>query len=117
MSNDSLTQKPPVKTPNEDIRILLWDIDGTLLQSRLKGSFKEYFSAALKKVYGTPGNISAVSAAGATDSQIVFKALEDDGFTVEDVFSKLDEFTDALCGEMNSYIRQNKDVYEILPGI
>src|SRR4051812_36055001 len=105
------------ETINENVRVLLWDIDGTILQSRLGGEFKKYFAAALEKVYGTAGKIGQISAAGATDSQIVFRALEDEGFTVEDVFAKLDEFTEVLCCEMKSYVAAHEDVYEILPGV
>lgn len=116
MNNQPAIRNPPSAIPNHQ-RVLLWDIDGTLVQSRIPGSYKEYFSIALKKVYGTAGTISQISASGATDSQIVFKSLESDGFTVEDVFAKLGEFTSVLCGEMNSYIQQNENVYEILPGV
>ena len=106
-----------IPIPQSQLRILLWDIDGTLLQSGIKGSFKEYFAHALEKVYGTSGNIAEVNAAGSTDSQIILKALESEGFTVTDVFSKLDEFTKVLLEEMNLYIQQNENVYEILPGV
>ena len=66
MINNFLTQPLNGNTPTQDIRILLWDIDGTLLQSGIKGSFKEYFANALEKVYGTSGKISEVNAAGST---------------------------------------------------
>lgn len=39
----------------EDLRVILWDIDGTLLRSRRVGAFKDYTAPVLESVYGTPG--------------------------------------------------------------
>lgn len=99
------------------LKILLWDIDGTLLQSGKPGGFKEYFAKALERVYGTKGKIFDVKAVGITDVQIVYQALKDDGFTVEKVVAKLPEFMEVMCGEMKKYTAAHKDVYEILPGV
>jgi FMN phosphatase YigB (HAD superfamily) len=35
-----------------NVRILLWDIDGTLLHSTVQGGYKKYFSATMRKVFG-----------------------------------------------------------------
>lgn len=111
------TKNPQASIQNRDLRILLWDIDGTLLQSARPGGFKEYFAKALKRVYGTQGNVFDVKAAGITDVQIAYQALKDDGFTVEAVVAKLDEFSDAMCDEMRKYIAEHENVYETLPGV
>ena len=115
-SSESI-QNSPSKIQNQDLKILLWDIDGTLLQSTRTGGFKEYFAKALKRVYGTQGKIFQVKAVGITDVQIVYLALKDDGFTVEKVVAKLPEFMEAMCGEMKKYIAAHEGVYEILPGV
>lgn len=110
-------QNSKSKIENQDVRIILWDIDGTLLQSTRKGGFKEYFAKALERVYGTQGKIFDVKAAGITDVQIVYQALKDEGFTVEAVVAKLDEFIEAMGDEMQKYIAEHENVYEILPGV
>ena len=109
--------KIPDKISPSEIRILLWDIDGTLLQSTQPGGFKQYFATALEQIYGTRGNISNVKAAGITDVQIVYQALKGEGFTVEKVVARLDEFIEAVCAEMQNYIAGRENVYEILPGV
>lgn len=106
-----------IRLPHSEIRILLWDIDGTLLQSTQPGGFKKYFAKALKKTFGTEGKIFEVKAAGITDTQIVFQALEGDGFTVEQISARMNEFIEVLCVEMRDYINQHENVYEILPGV
>jgi len=105
------------KIHNQDLKILLWDIDGTLLQSTRSGGFKEYFAKALERVYGTHGKIFEVKAAGITDVQIVYLALKDEGYTVETVVAKLPEFIEAMCDEMQKYLDAHETVYEILPGV
>ncbi|MDQ2745844.1 MAG: HAD hydrolase-like protein [Acidobacteriota bacterium] len=114
MSEIKNTVSPKIQ--NQDLKILLWDIDGTLLQSTRSGGFKEYFAQALEKVYGTEGKISEVKAAGITDVQIVYQALKDDNFTIESVVADLPEFMKAMCAEMRKYFDAHEKVYEILPG-
>ena len=115
-SADSI-QNPKSKIQNLDLKILLWDIDGTLLQSTKPGGFKEYFAKALQRIYGTSGNILNVKAAGITDVQIVYQALKDDDFTIEKVVNKLPEFMKAMCEEMEKYLDAHETVYEMLPGV
>ncbi len=101
---------------NEKSRILLWDIDGTLIRSTRPGSYKTYFAAALQKTYGTSGNLTGVQAAGKTDLNIVFQALEHEGFTVEKIAAHIADFSRNLRDAMNEYLAENENVYEILPG-
>ena len=37
------------------LRILLWDIDGTLIRSVRSGAFKDYTIPMLEEVFGTAG--------------------------------------------------------------
>lgn len=107
--------KPQIN--NDDVRILLWDIDGTLLQSNNKGSFKEYFAPALKRTYGASGDFSRVNAAGKTDTQIVFQALASEGLTLEKVTAGMPDFIENLAVEMRKYLAEHENAYEILPGV
>lgn len=109
------TAQPAIE--NDNLKILLWDIDGTLLQSSKPGGFKEYFAKALERAYGSRGNIFDVNAAGITDVQIIYQALKDEGLTVEMVTAKLAEFTEAMCDEMEKYIAERENVYKMLPGV
>lgn len=99
------------------LKFLLWDIDGTLLQSTRPGGFRNYFGSSLEKTFGTKGRISEVKAAGATDTQIVFEALKSDGYTIEQISARMNEFIEVLGAEMKNYLDRNEEVYEILPGV
>src|ERR671929_97504 len=40
-----------------DLRIILWDIDGTLLRTRRQGSFRDYTRPVLARMFGTAGRL------------------------------------------------------------
>src|SRR5437867_1896673 len=74
--------RPPVPaspllpfSPSSSFRILLWDIDGTLIRSAYTGAFKDYTIAVLKDVFGTAGCFAEMTVSGMTDLQIVAEAL------------------------------------------
>src|SRR4030095_848882 len=67
------------------LRILLWDIDGTLIHSLRRGAFKDYTIPMLEEVFGTAGRLPQMVVAGMTDLQIVAEALKDEGFTNEHI--------------------------------
>jgi hypothetical protein len=70
---------------SETLRVILWDIDGTLVRSRRDGFFKDYMAPVMVRVFGTAGRLDELSASGMTDLQIVAEALRDEGFTAEQV--------------------------------
>mgnify|MGYP003693650265 CR=1 FL=1 len=43
--------------PPSSLRILLWDIDGTLIRSVRPDSFKDYTIPMLEEVFGTAGRL------------------------------------------------------------
>ena len=62
--------------PHSSLRILLWDIDGTLIHSLRRGAFKDYTIPMLEEVFGTAGRLPEMVVAGMTDLQIVAEALK-----------------------------------------
>jgi hypothetical protein len=68
-----------------DLRILLWDIDSTLIRSTRAGSFKDYTIPMLEEVFGTAGRLPEMKVSGMTDLQIVGEALKHEGFTHEHI--------------------------------
>jgi phosphoglycolate phosphatase-like HAD superfamily hydrolase len=109
-----LIQNPNSETQN--IRVLLWDIDGTLLQSTQAGAFKQYFAPAIQQVYGSSGKLGEMSVSGMTDSQIVYEALKDEGFSLEEVFEKFDDFMENLGEKMKKFVEEQSQPYKLLPG-
>ncbi|HVF54979.1 MAG TPA: HAD hydrolase-like protein [Pyrinomonadaceae bacterium] len=84
----------------EDLRILLWDIDGTLVRSARTGAFKDYTAPVLESVFGTSGRLAEMTVSGMTDLQIVLEALRDEGYTHEQVRERFGDLRALYIAEM-----------------
>jgi hypothetical protein len=111
------SQIPNPKLQIENLRILLWDIDGTLMHSTRTGAYKEYFIPTLEKVYGTAGNLPKMQVSGMTDTQIAYESLREEGFEVSDIFAKVDKFIEVLGLEMKRAISQFDNSYGVFSGV
>jgi len=96
------------------VRLLLFDIDGTLLHSR--GAGRRAVKAALERVYGTVGAIDRYDLGGKTDQRIVFDVLESAGLSREAVRERLDEFFNAYARGLDEEIGDGRNV-ATLPGV
>src|SRR6476619_2145143 len=63
-----------------DLRILLWDIDGTLIRSLRVCAYKEYTIPVHEDGFGTSGRLANKRVSGMTDLQIIAEALRDEGY-------------------------------------
>jgi phosphoglycolate phosphatase-like HAD superfamily hydrolase len=100
---------------SEDLRIILWDIDGTLVRTRRQGVFKDYTAPVLVRVFGTAGRLEELSVSGMTDLQIVSEALRDEGFTAEQIRGRTEEFVPLYLEELERLTRA-EEIYYALPG-
>src|SRR6185503_2511729 len=75
----------PESLDTNDLRILLWDLDGTLVRGKRVGSFKDYTVPMLQTVFGTAGCLPDLMVSGMTDLQIVEEALRPEGITREHI--------------------------------
>jgi phosphoglycolate phosphatase-like HAD superfamily hydrolase len=98
-----------------DLRIILWDIDGTLVRTRRQGVFKDYTTPVLMRVFGTAGRLNELSVSGMTDLQIVAEALREEGFTKEQIRARAGELT-ALYLEELERLTGGEEIYYALPG-
>ncbi|MET0753250.1 MAG: hypothetical protein ABWZ66_07745 [Pyrinomonadaceae bacterium] len=117
MFDSQTTETRNSKLNNQSVRILLWDIDGTLTRSIRQGSYKEYFSAAMEKVYGSRGNLDKIQASGMTDTQIMFEALRDEGFTPEKILGAKEKLLKTFREEMLIVHNRRENHYEVLEGV
>lgn len=101
----------------EHSRLLLWDIDGTLLRSTRNGAFREYTAPMLESVFGTSGRLAELQVSGMTDLQIVAEALRDESFTHEHIRAKLDDIRTRYIFEMERAISEGKQMFHVLPGV
>ncbi|MDT7690482.1 MAG: phosphoglycolate phosphatase [Acidobacteriota bacterium] len=100
---------------SEDLRIILWDIDGTLVRTRRRGVFREYTAPVLLRVFGTAGRLEELGVSGMTDLQIVAEALRDEGFTTEQVRARTNELVPIYFEELERLTRA-EDIYYALDG-
>lgn len=100
---------------SEDLRIILWDIDGTLLRTRRQGSFRDYTRPVLARMFGTAGRLEEMTVSGMTDLQIVSEALRDEGFTTEEIRVRAPELA-ALYHEELERLTGSEELYDELPG-
>jgi phosphoglycolate phosphatase len=99
------------------LRILLWDIDGTLIHSRRRGAFKDYTIPMLEEVFGTAGRLPEMIVSGMTDLQIVGEALKDEGFTHADIFERVDHLRESYMEAMRRATGNGDQFFELLPGV
>src|SRR5688572_20954595 len=102
--------------PPSSLRVLLWDIDGTLMRTRA-GSFKDYTVPMLEEVFGTAGVLPTMRVSGMTDLQIIGEALKHEGFTHEHIREKVVELRDSYMKAMHKFTANGDEVFEILPGV
>jgi phosphoglycolate phosphatase len=100
---------------HNDLRVILWDIDGTLLHSRRHGAFKAYMGPALLRVFGTAGRLDEMVVSGMTDLQIFTEALRGEGFTAEQVRGRLPELIASFLEGMERLAAEG-DLFRALPG-
>jgi phosphoglycolate phosphatase-like HAD superfamily hydrolase len=72
-------------------RLVLWDIDGTLVDSA--GAGRDAFGDAFESLFGTPGDVQ-VAMAGRTDEEIALEILERNGIAGGEIH--LPGFAEAL---------------------
>lgn len=110
------TNSDPVLQPSS-LRILLWDIDGTLMRSTRAGSFKDYTIPMLEEVFGTAGRLPEMRVSGMTDLQIVGEALKHEGFTHEHIRERVYELRESYMKAMRKFTGNGEEVFEVLPGV
>jgi phosphoglycolate phosphatase-like HAD superfamily hydrolase len=98
-------------------RILLWDIDGTLIRSVRADSFKDYVIPMLEGVFGTAGRLREMKVSGMTDLQIVGEALRDEGFTHEHIRARVHDVSEQYMSAMRGITGTGNPHFQLLPGV
>src|SRR2546423_646835 len=100
----------------EDLRILLWDLDGTLVRGKRFGTFKDYTVPMLESVFGTAGALREMVVSGMTDLQIVEEALRCKGITREHISARKDELKRCYIEQMKLAVSNGAHIIEAMPG-
>jgi len=99
------------------MRILLWDIDGTLIRSTRPAGYKEYTIPVLEEIFGTAGRLAEMQVSGMTDLQIVFEALNEAGVTQEDILARAEVLVSRLTEEARKVTSNGTKFFVLLPGV
>jgi phosphoglycolate phosphatase-like HAD superfamily hydrolase len=80
---------PGTKHSPDDLRVLLFDIDGTLIRAVRRPEYRGRIRQMLVDVFGTCGRISEVDFGGKTDLAIYREALECVGISSTEIYERL----------------------------
>ncbi|HEU4453135.1 MAG TPA: haloacid dehalogenase-like hydrolase [Longimicrobium sp.] len=94
-------------------RLILWDIDGTLLSA--DGAGRSAVRDALVEVFGTTGPIGGYSFAGRTDPEIVRHLMRGAGFSDADIDERMPELFRRYVEKLEREIRGAQ--VTALPGV
>src|SRR3989475_8442556 len=101
---------------HSSLRVLFWDLDGTLVRGARYGIFKDYTVPMLESVFGTAGCLHEMIVSGMTDLQIVEEALRGEGITREQISARKDELQSCYIAEMKRATGDGAHVIEAVPG-
>ena len=96
------------------MKLVLFDIDGTLITSR--GAGRRAMRTALERVFGAAGGIDQYDLRGRTDTRIVHDVMGPLGWAPDRVKERLDDFFEAYLGGLTSEIGDGRHVVT-LPGV
>jgi phosphoglycolate phosphatase-like HAD superfamily hydrolase len=96
------------------MRLLLFDVDGTLVTAR--GAGRRALARALEQVFGTAGAIGTYDLRGATDRAIVHDVMTQAGFAADAVYARLDDCFEAYARALAGEIGDGSGVV-VLPGV
>ncbi|HEV2913141.1 MAG TPA: haloacid dehalogenase-like hydrolase [Pyrinomonadaceae bacterium] len=116
-TDTGLASTPLSSSSPLELRILLWDIDGTLIRSSRTGLFKDYTAPAIEGIFGTAGRLAELSVSGMTDLQIVAEALRDEGFTPLEIRERMDDLRALYMREMERVTGEGEQPFHLLPGV
>ena len=101
---------------SSSLRVLLWDLDGTLVRGERYGVFKDYTVPMLKSVFGTSGSLGEMMVSGMTDLQIVEEALKGEGITRDHIMARKDELLRCYVAEIKRATGNGAHLIHAMPG-
>ncbi|MEW6206869.1 MAG: HAD hydrolase-like protein [Acidobacteriota bacterium] len=101
---------------NHQTRVLLFDIDGTLIKAVRRSEYRGFIRGMLIDVFGTYGRIGEVDFAGKTDLAIYREALEPAGVSLSVIYERLPVVEKAMI-EMLDHLASTGEVFRLCPGV
>ncbi len=116
MSNDKWKMTSSQLVHELPSRVLLWDLDGTLVHGKRYGVFKDYTVPMLEAVFGTAGSLRGMIVSGMTDLQIVEESLRGKGITRAHINARKEELLRCYMEEMKRATGNGNQIIEAMPG-
>lgn len=88
------------KRDGQRLRLILFDIDGTLL--RTSGAGRESTRRAMHEVFGSIGRLDTHHFGGKTDWQTLLELLGDDGYTRDHIGEAMPRYHEAMARHLDS---------------
>ena len=101
---------------NNNLRVVLFDIDGTLIKTVRRGEYRGLIHSMLLDVFGTCGRINEVDFAGKTDLAIYREALECEGITPSQIRERL-PLVEAATVAILDHLASTGEVFRLCPGV
>ena len=101
---------------NDSLRVVLFDVDGTLITTVRRREYRKLIHEMLMDVFGTCGRINEVDFAGKTDLAIYREALECEGITPARIRERLSKI-EAATVEILNHLSSTGDVFRVCPGV
>src|SRR2546422_4445895 len=105
-----------MKQSASSLRVLLWDLDGTLVRGQRYGVFKDYTVPMLNRVFGTAGSLGGMMVSGMTDLQIVEEALRGEGITRDQIIARKNELLGCYIEQMRLATGNGAHLLQAMPG-
>lgn len=96
-------------------RLLLFDVDGTLLDAA--GAGRAALEGAMQEVYGTTGPIREFAFDGLTDPDIVRSLLNMAGFADPAIDARFESLWDSYDGRLQDELRARRQRVTVFPGV
>lgn len=112
LSPETLNHSPAKPAP----RVLLFDIDGTLIRAARRPEYRGLMRGMLTEIFGTCGRISEVDFAGRTDLSIYREALECEGISMEVIRERLPLIEKQMVDILHS-LAQTGTVFYLCKGV
>jgi phosphoglycolate phosphatase len=97
-------------------RIILFDVDGTLIKAARRGEYRGLINQKLIELFGTCGRISEVDFAGKTDLAIYREALECEGIGMDAIQRLIPDIEVAMAEVLDS-MAADGDVFHLCSGV
>jgi phosphoglycolate phosphatase-like HAD superfamily hydrolase len=113
-----LVSEPPAGLTRENgsVRVVLFDIDGTLIRPARRPEYRGAIREILIDVFGTFGRIDGVDFRGKTDLAIYREALEPEGIEFEIIRERLPMVESAMV-DLLDRMASTGDVYHLCSGV